>query len=171
MLSLVLLSRSSVGIRQRMLYLQWWIHYVWGLGIATLEELFSFVLLSNCSSLLHKILPGVNIYCSSFMVSLQPFSSNFLKPGLTALEIWVYTINSLFFRYLPLNHTQSIPVELNSLVASMKDKTEICNPWYSDCWLDMHCMCYDAQRQLDFSSQTCLLLRTPMLSKWAKIPG
>ena len=52
--------------------------------------------------------------------------------SLTALEVWVSTIDPFFFCFLPLNHTQSIQAEFNSLLATMKEETKIYNPWYSD---------------------------------------
>ena len=53
-------------------------------------------------------------YCSSRM--------------LTALQVWVRIRTHFSLTFLPLDHTQSIPVGFNSLLATMKEETAIYNP-------------------------------------------
>ena len=71
---------------------------------------------------------------------------------LTALEVWVCIRTNFFLTFLLLDHTQSIPGEFVYLVATMKAKSQIYNPRYSDCIFDIYFMCYNTQRQLHFSS-------------------
>ena len=47
---------------------------------------------------------------------------------LTALKVWIYIKTHFFFSFLPLNHTKSIHVGFNLLLATMKEETAIYNP-------------------------------------------
>ena len=49
-------------------------------------------------------------------------------PFLTALQVWVRIRTPFSLTFLPSDHNQSIPVGLNSLLTTMKLKTEIYNP-------------------------------------------
>ena len=47
---------------------------------------------------------------------------------LTTLQVWLRIHTHFFLTFPPLNHTQSVPVGFNLLLATMKEKTEIYNP-------------------------------------------